>query len=180
MARKHKEITAQEKLFGDAYCSNGFDRKKAVVDAGFRVDNIPAKAASLLKRPVVVEYISSVLDKKKNTFFINELDILEGLYKEAILTKKDGGTQQGRIQAWIAMGKEFGMFDSKVRELKKPVEDTGTTINIINYNSSSGGATTTEKDITPVIDEDKLKEEIVVALDGVKISDYSDNNEEED
>ena len=178
MARKQKEITEQEKLFAEAYCSNGFKRREAVKAAGYKTDNIQAKGAALLKRPVVIDYISSILEKKKTTFFINEMDILEGLYAEAKLDKDDGGTQQGRIQAWTQIGKHLGMFDSKVKDLQKANSGSGTTINILNYNVPEGTEKPKEKDITPDVKE--IEREASTALAGINIESYAIKEESED
>lgn len=167
MGRNTKVLSDKESIFVDAYVSNGFDRRSALKVSGIKSDNPSAYAASVLKRPLVVAAIAKALDKKRSAFFVQELDILEGLYKEANLDKSKGGTQQGRVAAWTQIGKHLGMFDSKVRDLTAPgAGGRGTTINIMNYNTDGiDKKKPEEKDIT-VEPETKI-------LENVKIEDYS-------
>ena len=190
MARRTKDITEQEKLFAEAFVTNGFKRREAVKEAGFKTDNIQAKGAALLSRPVVAEYITKLVEGKRKNFYINELDIIEGLYEEAKLTKAEGGTQQGRIQAWTAIGKHYGMFDSKVKELQSTVDkgaNGGTQINILNYNAPKAeiqagvdalNPNTIEAESEKLIDK-QLKKEVRVALEGIKIESYAPTEEQE-
>ena len=174
MGRNTKVLSDKEIVFVDAYVSNGFDRKAALRQSGIKSDNVPAYAASVLKRPLIIAAIAKKLEKKRNAFFVQEMDILEGLYKEANLEKSKGGTQQGRIAAWTQIGKHLGMFDSKVKELTAQNSGgKGTTINIMNYNTEgTSEKKSKEKDITSEAQESETE-----ILDNVKLEDYSGNKE---
>lgn len=172
-------LTPQEDIWVDAYCSNGFDRRAACGTAGYKNPrNYSAIGAAILKRPAIINAISERLEKKRATFFVSELDILEGLYKEAILSQDDGGTQQGRIAAWEKLGKYYGMWDNRVKELQKQAQGGGgTTINIMNYNvpkEDIAKYSNEEKDITPSEEEIKaLEAELKAADKRIKVTDYT-------
>ena len=167
-------LSEKERLFLDAYTTNGFDRANAVKKAGYSPKGASTTGAEILNRPHVIKALGKELDKRRNKFFVNEQDVLEGLYREASLDKDDGGTQQGRIQAWTSIGRALGMFDQKVKDLEKKASrggSGGTQIQIINYNQ---GTSPTEKPVN------EIKQEAAAALESVTQTDeeeISDNGE---
>lgn len=178
---KKGELTDKEDMFLDAYISNGFKRREAIKAAGISCGDPSSYGATILKRPHVVEELTKRLDKRRTKFFVSELDIMEGLYKEATLEKNDGGTQQGRIQAWVHLGKQLGMFNDKVKELEARNKSSGTTYNIINYNAEPGSAASKEKiveDTKEAIEHMKPSE----LLEGVALASYKteSTNDDED
>ena len=169
-------LTTLEDLFLDAYISNGFNRRKAVKDAGIKCGDPSSYGARMLKKEHVQKELNIRLDKQRNKFFVSEMDIMEGLYKEAKLEKADGGSQQGRIQAWVHLGKQLGMFNDKVKELEAKGKG-GTNIQIINYNApiSKEEPQALEGEIvseTELAIEHMEPQEL---LEGVKLADYTIN-----
>jgi len=171
---KKGEITPKEDLFLEAYMANGFNRRKAVTDAGIKCGDPSSYGATILNRDHVQNELAKRLQKKKNKFFVNEQDIMEGLYAEAQLQKNEGGSQQGRIQAWVHLGKQLGMFSDRIKELE--AKNGGTQINIINYNAPQGANPKKEK----IIKETKEAIEHIPAkeIEGVVVTNYSKETEE--
>lgn len=162
-------------MFLDAYISNGFNRREAVKTAGVKCGDPSAYGARILKREHVVTEMTKRLSKKKGKFFVSEQDIMEGLYKEAQLGKDDGGTQQGRVQAWVQLGKQMGMFNDKVRELEARAKgNNGPQIQIINYN------TPTSRAIEKVVEDTKEALEHIAPSElpeGISVTNYADKEE---
>lgn len=141
-------VTPQEDLFIEAYLSNGYNRKDAVVKAGYSTDKPSAQGGKLLQRVAVQKEIRKRIDKKRSSFFVQELDVLEGLYREANNTGK-GSTQTGRISAWVNIGKHLGMF-SEDKQVPG-VGGGGAQINIINYNTTGEAIAKSAKAVEGVV-----------------------------
>lgn len=133
MARiQGNKLTDIETVFIEAYLSNGYNRKDAVLKSGLITDSPSAMGSRILARPAVQKEMQKRIEKKRSAFFVQELDVLEGLYREANREGK-GSTQSGRINAWVAIGKHLGMFTEN--KGIPGVAAGGTQINIVNYNS---------------------------------------------
>ena len=133
-------LTPAEELFLEAYLSNGYNRADAVRKAGYTVNNESTYGGKVLARPAVQKELQKRMDKARHSFFVQELDVLEGLYREANSHGK-GYTQAGRINAWVAIGKHLGMFNEGKAGAHGAT--AGTQINIVNYNNDASGKNNT-------------------------------------
>ena len=156
--RKNNELTEGEVLFIDRFLSNGYDRKEACIAAGFKTDHPAQYGGRVLKRPQVQAAIKKEIEKKRESFFIDEMDVKLALWQEANFKGK-GSTQSGRIQALVALGKTIGMF-TKESGNKSDSDDRSIKINITNYGSQEAKDVTGEvidglkdKNVNPVIDK---------------------------
>lgn len=137
------KLTPLEELFLEAYLSNGYNRKEAVISAGAKTDKPQRHGTSLLQRPAIQKEMRKRIEKKRSAFFVQELDVVEGLYREANDRTK-GSTQQGRISAWVNLGKHLGMFNEAGKQVPG-LAHTGTQINIVNYNTTGKDIKLSEK-----------------------------------
>jgi hypothetical protein len=129
-------LTEKQKLFVEAYCgpAKGVGAQ-AYRDAGYKAsENASDRAYRMLQNSKIQNAIEELKFQKKKAFWISEEDILKGIYEEATLVGKEGGTQQGRTQAWVYLGKHIGMFSDKKKE---ETAQQSITYNIVNY--SDGG-----------------------------------------
>lgn len=147
-------LTPIEEMFLEAYVSNGYNRKEAVLSAGVKTDKASAYGTRLLARPAVQKAMRKKLDAKRQIFFVQELDVLEGLYREANFTGK-GSSQSGRISAWVNIGKHLGMFQDNKQV--PGLTNSGTQINIINYNTTGEDIETSAKAVEGVV-VDRIEE----------------------
>ena len=160
-------LSEKEVLFIDHYMTNGFDRKEAVKAAGFKTNTPGRYGANLLQRVAVQEEIDKRNESRASKFAVTELDVLEGLYREATLEGK-GSTQNGRINAWVSIGKHLGMFQEK----KQLAANQGNTINIMNYNT---GEVKTDKEVEGEVLQATKDVSDADIVEGVKLVSYGDS-----
>ena len=129
MAQVLSPLTPKQRLFVEAYCGPAQgNASKAHRLAGYESRNHTNEAYLLMQLPKIIDAIQEFKTLTKRQFWLDASEILEGIYKEA--TNTEDGTQQGRIQAWVWLGKHVGMFQEKRKEEK---ESQQITYNIVNY-----------------------------------------------
>lgn len=155
--RKGNELTPGEDLFIEAYLSNGYDRKAASQKANFKTENHARYGGAVLKRPQVQEELRKRIEKRKQEFFLDDMDIKLALWEEAHFKGK-GSTQSGRISALVALGKAIEMFGTG-KEADSAGAKKGLTINITNYGKEEAKQVTGEV-IDQIQDEEPRRLEL--------------------
>ena len=132
-----KKLTDKQELFCQCYVfsaetGKSFNATQAYIDAGYGDRKHANKRSYLMmKNEVIRARIDELMDEKKRQFNLDESDILEGLYKEAMGLQGDS-TQSGRIAAWAWLGKHLRMFQEQKHEALG-----NTQFNIISYTSEA-------------------------------------------
>jgi hypothetical protein len=130
--RKPDSLAPEEKLFLEAYVNQcNFDTFEAIQVSGIPYLNKQSaqqKAHNIINKPIAQAYIEAAIKTKQVKFCITEEEILKGIYGEAHYFG-EGASHAARIQAWVQIGKHFGMFSDKKQEQVGP----SVTYNIINY-----------------------------------------------
>lgn len=129
-----EKLSAEEKTFLSAYVLQcNFDTYEAIKVAGIphlNKQSAQQKAFNILAKPIAEKYIDDLIKEKKTKFAITEEEILQGIYGEAKFFG-EGASHAARINAWVQLGKHFGMFSEKKQELSVP----SITYNIVNYSN---------------------------------------------
>ena len=130
-----RELTPKQELFCLAYVGPAqFNATKAYKLAEYGDQKHAGKRSyEIMQKEHVKVRIEELLSEKKRTFFLQEADILEGLYKEAMGQSGDS-TQSGRIAAWAWLGKHLKMFQEKQQTAIGNANFT-----VINYGSDEHG-----------------------------------------
>jgi len=172
MAGILEKLTPKQRLFVEAYCGPAMgNASKAFRLAGYGSRNVADEAYKLMHTPKIIDAIDAFKKNTKKKFFLDTSEILEGIYKEA--TNLEDGTQQGRIQAWVWLGKHIGMFQEK----KKEDTSQQITYNIVNYSDSGELKEKIEAGVEEnkqTILEHKDEESVQLPID---ITDYSETKE---
>lgn len=152
-----RQLTPQEEIFVEHFMESK-DPRAAVKAAGIKTDNVKQYAGKMLARTHIQEEIKKRQSVLTASLMVTEQDVIAGLLKEAQDTGP-GTSQSGRINAWIALGKHLGMFESKKEGGKGG--SGGTVYNIVQYNNSSAAPPPpTVATITAEVN-DALKEVVV-------------------
>ena len=167
---KLKVLTEKEEAFVEALFANGYDRKAAIKAAGYKTDRPMALAYDIIKRPHIQQAMSIEKERKRRLLFLDEQDIIEGLHNEAVNPE---ARPSERIQAWVHIGKHYGMFQPQPK-----IEDTksqGPQTVIVNYNDPSfkEEQVAALKDETAAALENVTTEEEEEAMKDVEITTYA-------
>jgi phage terminase small subunit len=166
-AIKLKPLTEKEEAFVEHLFSNGYDRKSAVLNAGYSTDRPMALSYDLIKRPHIQAAMAIEKERRRRMLFLDELDVIEGLHNEA--TNTDARPSE-RIQAWVHIGKHYGMFQPVVADQNK--KDTGPSTVIINYNDENFKENQIKKDAQKAVEYITTEEE-QEALENVEITSFA-------
>jgi hypothetical protein len=170
MSQTLSKLTPKQRLFVEAYCgvAQG-NASKAHRLAGYENRNHANEAYILMHTPKIIDAIEEFKLLTRRQFWIDTSEILEGIYKEAKNT--EDGTQQGRIQAWVWLGKHVGMFQEK----KEDKSGQQITYNIVNYSDEGQLKEKIEVGVKENKQEilEHKEEEVVVQLP-IDIKDYSE------
>jgi hypothetical protein len=175
--RKPDSLAPEEKLFLEAYVNQcNFDTFEAIQVSGIPYLNKQSaqqKAHAILNKPIAQAYIETAIKQKQVHFCITEEEILKGIYGEAKYFG-EGASHAARIQAWVQLGKHFGMFSDK----KKEQEGPSVTYNIINYAGSTEDikidTIKTIEQIPPEVLEESVDEAIQPHNFKIEVKEYSD------
>lgn len=148
-----KPLSAQERLFLDAYTGPANYNKMKALDAAYPANinhkkvHKEAEANAILARPHVAHQLKLHQDSVSKKFHMSEEDILNRLWTEA--TREDDKAQHSaRISALVWLGKHLGMFQEKKQEVSGP---SSVTYNVVNY--SSAASIREEKEVSSVREE---------------------------
>lgn len=164
---KLKSLTEKEEAFVEHLFSNGYDRKSAVLKAGYSTDRPMALSYDLIKRPHIQAAMTIEKEKRRRMLFLDELDIIEGLHNEAVNTD---ARPSERIQAWVHIGKHYGMFQPVVADQNK--KDTGPSTIIINYKDDDFKEDQIKKETKEAVEHITTEEEQEV-LENVEITSFA-------
>jgi hypothetical protein len=132
--RPRNPLTPEERTFLTLYTEKyKFDTVAAIKEAGIvhlNKQSAAQKAQFILNKPESQKFIQELIDKKRIRFSISEEEILKGIYSEAQYFG-EGASHAARINAWVQLGKHFGMFSDKKQEA---TNTPSITYNVINYN----------------------------------------------
>jgi hypothetical protein len=170
MPKELRPLTDKEQAFVEAFSSNGYNRSDAVRKAGYSTKDPATTAYELLQRPVVQNAVAIEKAKKRKFLMLDELDVIEGLHKEATSPK---ARPSERIQAWVHIGKHYGMFQTAPKEPEDQIEDKRP--RIINYNDPAFKEEQMKKEVIEEVG-DITDEEASNVLKLVDITNYADNN----
>jgi hypothetical protein len=166
--RKEKALTPEEKLFLKIYVeSTGIDSFEAIREAKIPYMNEKSarqKAQLILAKPAAQAYIEDCMNRKLVSFRLSEEEILQGIYQEAKYFG-EGASHAARINAWVQLGKHFGMFSEKKQETSST---PSITYNVVNYNEGILG-NKIEKEIKITPQESKIKEEVQTLIPELSI-----------
>lgn len=173
-----REVTPKQELFCLAYVGPAQgNATKAYRMAEYGDQKHAGKRSyDLMQKEHIKARIEELLAEKKRTFFLQEADILEGLYNEA-LGKAGDSTQSGRIAAWAWLGKHLKMFQEKQQTSIGEANFT-----IVSYADNNHGPK--EKIIEaaaslpqPVVEE--IKEATLLEYDGdtIEITDFPEETQ---
>lgn len=133
-----KPLSAQERLFLDAYCGPANYNKQKALDVAYpaHINNKKvlkeSEANSILARPHVAYQLKKHQAEVGKQFHLSEVDILNKLWMEA--TREDDKAQHSaRITALVWLGKHLGMFQEKKQESSGPASIT---YNVVNYSQA--------------------------------------------
>lgn len=171
MTKELRALTDKEEEFVKIFATNGYKRAEAVRDAGYQSKDPSTLAYEILKRPAVQNALAIEKEKKRRYLMIDEMDVIEGLHDEAT---NEGARPSERIQAWVHIGKHFGMFQPLPQVDDKDEKDKGG-ITIINYNDPEFK---TKQIVEETVEEvgDLSPEEAEKLAKLVNITDYADND----
>lgn len=126
--KKQMGITEKQKQAVDNYFSNGFNKFKAMVDAGYAVSTARARATDLFNLPWVKEYAEERRQKLESEAICTQRELLEALTK--IIRREQEDTEvlpdgqkikhqiktSEQIRAIEKMAKYFGMDKIEINQ----------------------------------------------------------------
>ena len=168
-ARDLRALTDKESVFVETFSTNGYKRADAIIAAGYSTKDPSSTAYDLLQRPAVQNALAIEKNKNRKFLLLDEMDVIEGLHKEATDSK---ARPSERIQAWVHIGKHYGMFQTAPVISDAMKEDKR--LRIVSYNDPDF----VEAQKAEVIEEvgEITTEEASAVLKLVEITDYADNN----
>jgi len=132
-----KKLNDRQKRAADEYLA-GKGKTEAYHAAGYRGKTAHLLAWKLFERPEVKEYVAKKQAAMAKKLELKQEDIIAGLYEEATF-KGEGSSHGARVNAWVQLGKNLGMFAEKsetnvnvrISEIRRIIVDPehrGTTI----------------------------------------------------
>lgn len=165
-----RELTEKEQKFVEHFSLTGYkSRIESVRAAGYQSTSPGKLAYEILRRPAVQQALSILKEEKRKFLMIDEMDVIEGLHDEA--TNEEARPSE-RIQAWVHIGKHYGMFQPLPSVDDKEEKGKGG-ITIINYNDPDFK----QKQIKEEVEENTKEltsEEVEEVAKLVDITNYAD------
>ncbi len=103
-------LTPQQKKFVEVYLSSGFDRHKAIAEAGYSVKNADSIACKLLKKSQIQREIDQYFDQQVEKTSVEVGEIIQQLRRIAFAPASGRVTNSDRIRACEVLGKVLGLF----------------------------------------------------------------------
>lgn len=170
MGKELRALTDKEQLFVEHFSTNGYKRADAVRKAGYSTKDPSTTAYDILQRPAVQAAVILEKEKKRKYLILDEQDIIEGLHDEATNSK---ARPSERIQAWVHIGKHYGMFQTA--PVEGPAEQKGPSTIILNYNDPAFKDSQMKKEVVEEVGE-ITDEEATAVLKLVEIKDYANTD----